>query len=148
MQPYALSDYVMRETRWSADCEKPAFPRAAIIAFHARTIFLRRDCTVLPIAFAHKHATKNSFTYWGSFEGRNLSFWRTMHLVHHNFKAACLLTFYFSWCRMAPCKSVSLRSYGVFAHDVLILYPLQFNWFSVFVFLQSLCNLWDIRKGK
>ena len=33
---------------------------------------------------------------------------------------------------MAPCKSVSLRSYGVFAHDVLILYPLLFNWFSVF----------------
>lgn len=55
-----------------------------------------------------------------------------MHLVHHNFKAACLLSFYLSLCRMAPCKFVLLRSHGVFAHDVLILYPLQFNWFSVF----------------
>lgn len=55
-----------------------------------------------------------------------------MHLVHHNFKAACLLSFYLSLSRMAPCKFVLLRSYGVFAHDVLILYPLQFNWFSVF----------------
>ena len=49
MQPYALSDYVIRETRWLADYEKPAFPRAAIIAFHARIILLRRDCTVLPV---------------------------------------------------------------------------------------------------
>ena len=55
-----------------------------------------------------------------------------MHLVHHNFKAACRLSLYLSLCRMAPCKFVLLRSYGVFAHDVLILYPLQFNWFSVF----------------
>ena len=55
-----------------------------------------------------------------------------MHLVHHNFKAACLLSFYLSLCRMAPCKFVLLRSHGVFAHDVLILYPLLFNWFSVF----------------
>lgn len=55
-----------------------------------------------------------------------------MHLVHHNLKAACFLSFYLSLCRMAPCKYVLLRSYGVFAHDVLILYPLQFNFFSVF----------------
>ena len=48
-----------------------------------------------------------------------------MHLVHHNFKAACLSLFYLSLCRMAPCKFVLLRSYGVFAHDVLISYPLQ-----------------------
>ena len=50
-----------------------------------------------------------------------------MYLVHHNFKAACLLSFYLSLSRMAPCKFVLLRSYGVFAHDVLILYPLQFT---------------------
>ena len=55
-----------------------------------------------------------------------------MHLVHHNFEVACLLSLYLSLCRMAPCKFVLLRSYGVFAHDVLILYPLQFNLFSVF----------------
>lgn len=55
-----------------------------------------------------------------------------MHLVHHNFKAACLLSFYLSLCRMATCKFVLFRSCGVFAHDVSILYPLQFNWFSVF----------------
>ena len=49
-----------------------------------------------------------------------------MHLVHHNFKAACLSSFYLSLYRMAPCKIVLLRSYGLFAHDVFILYPLQF----------------------
>lgn len=55
-----------------------------------------------------------------------------MHFVHRNLKAACLLSNYLSLCWMAPCKFVLLRSYGVFAHDVSILYPLQFNWFSVF----------------
>ena len=69
-----------------------------------------------------------------------------MHLVHHNFKAACRLSFYLSLGRMAPCKFVLLRSYGVFAHDVLIyircsLTGSPFSTLAVFIIQRSLFSL-------
>jgi hypothetical protein len=133
MQLYALSDYVFRETRWSADCEKPAFPRAAMIAFHARIIVLRRDCTVLPVAFAHYHATKNSFTHWGSFEGRNFVFMAHHALSSPQFQSSLsliVLSLFMSHGTLQNC--IVAKLWIVRARCFYFISAAVYNWFSVF----------------